>query len=337
MTAAVEAEPRKYPGMATARTVTQPSGGDEAVREHTCPVVVGVDGSESSIVAARWAGAVAETYGVPLRLVHSAVTAGHFISDAAVVAIMAAATADQVASSEKILGAAKTAVQEQFPGLVIATDATSESAAEALLDLSRHAAMVVVGGDDIHPAAALLLGSTALRVASGAACPVVAWRGVAQPAAAPVVVGVDDTRAGATALAAAFEYAHRFSTPLKAVHTWLPRLPVGEVYAGYLIDRDALEAEQRDLLTRVVAPWAERYPDVEVEYFVEEAKPGRALLDHSADAQLVVVGNHRSNVVTAIALGSTSLNLLHHSAIPVMVCQREKQSALTMTRDTAQR
>lgn len=337
MTAAVGAEPKKYRGMATARTVEQPGGANEAVRKHTCPVVVGVDGSESSIVAARWAGAVAQTYGAPLRLVHSAVTAGHFISDAAVVAIMAAATADQGAASEKILVAAKSAVHEHVPGLTVETDVTSKYAVEALLDLSRDAAMVVVGGDDVHPAAALLLGSTALRVASGAACPVVAWRGVAQPTVGPVVVGVDDTPAGAAALAAAFEYAHRFSAPVKAVHAWLPRLPVGEVYAGYLIDRDALKTAQRDLLTRVVAPWAERYPDVEIEYLVDQAKPGRALLEHSADAQLVVVGNHRSNVVTAIALGSTSLNLLHHSAIPVMVCQPEKQSALTMTRDTAQR
>lgn len=293
--------------------------------ENISEVVVGVDGSDSSILATRWAAAVADRFGVSLRLVHSALTPGHFVSDAAVVAIMAAATADQHTASAKILSMAKEAVQEDFPGLTVETEVVSEPAAEALVRLSRDAKLIVVGGDDIHPAAALLVGSTALRVASHAMCPVVAWRDVARPTAAPVVVGVDDTPAGTAALAAAFEYAARFSVPVKAVHAWLSSQSGGEMYLQYLIDWDALKAAQWELLNRAVAPWVQRYPEVDVEYFVDDAKPGRALLSHIADAQLVVVGNHRSNILTAMALGSTTLNLLHHSAIPVMVCRAENQ------------
>jgi nucleotide-binding universal stress UspA family protein len=58
-------------------------------------VVVGVDGSAGSVGAARWAGAVANKFGTSVHLVHSSATTGHFIADAAVIAIRAAATADQ--------------------------------------------------------------------------------------------------------------------------------------------------------------------------------------------------------------------------------------------------
>ena len=53
-------------------------------------VVVGVDGSDGSISAARWAGAVANKFGTSLHLVHSLATTGQFIADAAVIAIRAA-------------------------------------------------------------------------------------------------------------------------------------------------------------------------------------------------------------------------------------------------------
>ncbi|KAA0079372.1 hypothetical protein CIW52_28025 [Mycolicibacterium sp. P9-64] len=38
-------------------------------------------------------------------------------------------------------------------------------------------------------------------------------------------------------------------------------------------------------------------------------------------AQLVVVGNRGRPALAAAALGSTSLNVLHHSLIPVVVCR----------------
>lgn len=39
--------------------------------EHNGPVVVGIDGSDSAIRAARWAAEQAERRGVALRLVHA--------------------------------------------------------------------------------------------------------------------------------------------------------------------------------------------------------------------------------------------------------------------------
>lgn len=176
-------------------------------------VVVGVDGSDGSISAARWAGAVANKFGTSLHLVHSLATTGQFIADAAVIAIRAATTADQHAAAEKVLAIAEQAVHEDATGLEMTTEVVRESADKALAELSQTARLVVVGCDDVNPAAALLMGSTSLAVATHAVCPVVVWRGVAVPNAKSVVVGVDGTPAGAAALAAAFEY----SRPLQGV------------------------------------------------------------------------------------------------------------------------
>ncbi len=57
---------------------------------------------------------------------------------------------------------------------------------------------------------------------------------------------------------------------------------------------------------------------------VKIARPGRALLDHLSDAQLVVVATRRSNALSALLLGSTTLNLLHHSPVPVLVCREHE-------------
>jgi nucleotide-binding universal stress UspA family protein len=245
---------------------------------------------------------------------------GHFIADAAVIAIRAAATADQQAAAEKILAVAEQAVHEDVAGLSITTEVVRESADKALTELSRTARLVVVGCDDVNPVAALLLGSTSLAVATHAVCPVVVWRGDAMPTTKPVVVGVDGTPAGAAALAAAFEYADRFKVSVKAVHSWLTTLPVDGVTIPYLIDWDALEAAEWALLANAVDEWTTRYPEVDVQLFVVPVKAGRALMQHLADAQLVVVGSRRRNALTAAVLGSTTLNLLHHSGVPVMVC-----------------
>lgn len=48
---------------------------------------------------------------------------------------------------------------------------------------------------------------------------------------------------------------------------------------------------------------------------------GKALLRHAEDAQLVVVGTRGRNALAGTLLGSTSLNMLHHSPVPVLICR----------------
>lgn len=288
------------------------------------PVLVGIDGSDSSLEAASWAGRLAQKLGTSVHLVHSTVTTGSFLADASVVAIRAAATADQYAAAEKVLTLAQQALEHDAPGLAVTTEIVSEPADVALILRSKAAQFAVIGCEDVSPAAALLLGSTSLTLATRAGCPVVAWRGRRAPGSAPVVVGVDGSRAGTAALAGAFAFADAFGAPLTAVHSWTTTMPPDHAALPYLIDWDAVELAEQSVLSDAVGPWAQRYPAVKVSYVVELNKPGRALLDHSEGAQLVVVGTHRGNAISAVLLGSTTLNLLHHSKIPVLVCRSDE-------------
>jgi nucleotide-binding universal stress UspA family protein len=64
---------------------------------------------------------------------------------------------------------------------------------------------------------------------------------------------------------------------------------------------------------------------VKVTCFVEPTKPSTTLLVHLADAQLLIVGDRGRNLLADLFLGSTSLNMLHHSAIPVVLCRADDQ------------
>lgn len=283
-------------------------------------IVVGVDGSTSSTGAACWAGAVAARLGVPLRLVHSLPCTGHHISEAAVVAIRASAPEAQEEAAARVLARASEVVHQHCPGVSPSTEFVWETAEETLIRASKNASLVVVGCDDVSPTAALLMGATSQAVATHASCPVVVWRDIAEPDTRPVVVGLDATPAGQAALATAFRYADHLGAPVRAVHAWTVKQQAERSAMPYFVDWDAVAATETSFLEDAVAPWRTSYPDVDVACIVEESKPGSALLKHCEGAQLVVVGNHWRSTVASVMLGSTSLNMLHHSDIPVMVC-----------------
>jgi len=284
------------------------------------PVIVGVDGSASARNAALWAGAVAERFDAPLRVVHGMPPLGSNFTEAAAV-FQAALLTYQAENAESFVKDAADAVRRERPGLSVTTSATSNAVDEVLVDASRHARFVVLGGMDISPTAAVLLGSTTLDLVTRGSCPVVAWRGThCEPTADPVVVGVDDTPAGRAALATAFEVAERFGVALHAVHSWASYRLAGDVKIPLGIDWEAIEALNLSALTELVDEYHRDHRSVQVECYLDAAGAARAVLEHLDRAQLVVVGNRGRSALAAAALGSTSLNLLHHSPVPVMVC-----------------
>lgn len=287
--------------------------------ENTSAVVVGIDGSDSALQAARWAGAVAAACGAPLHILHGMPSLGRNLTETAA-AIQAAIMSYQRDSALIFLRAAADAVHEDRPDLSVTTEASETPVDEALIEASATARLIVLGGQDVTGAAALILGSTTLRVATHADCPAVAFRGDDVTVSdKPIVVGVDNTAAGAGVLATAFEFADAMNVKLIVVRSWTTRAPAGDVTIPFLIDWEALEAAEWAALTELVDGWRQRYPDVDAECVVETMSPARALLSHAAGAQLVVVGSRGRNALAGLVLGSTSMNLLHHSQVPVMV------------------
>lgn len=286
------------------------------------PVVVGIDGSDGALDAARWAGAVAQRFGVPLRIVHALPSIGRNLTQTAA-ALTAAMMTYQRDMAAAYLKAAEDAVRAEQPELTVATVSFNEPADEVLIETSRQARLVVLGGKTVTPAAALLLGSTALSVVSRAACPVVAFRGNrATPGDGPVVVGVDDSPAARTALETAFDFAERFGLAVDAVRSLSLAAPVeAGVTIPLLIDWDGVESAELAALTDTVDVHRKDHPTVHTRCFVEPDSPGKAVLKHVADSGLVVVGSRGRNALAGVLLGSTSLNLLHHSPVPVMICR----------------
>ncbi len=288
--------------------------------------MVGIDGSDGALDAARWAGAVAQRFGAPLRIVHALPSIGRNLTQTAA-AFTAAMMSYQRDMAEAFLKAADEAVRAERPELSVSTVSFNEPADQVLIDASADARLVVLGGKKVTPAAALLLGSTALSVATRAACPVVAFRGDnVAPGEGSVVVGVDDSPAAQAALELGFEFADRFGLGVDAVRSLSLAAPAETgVTIPLLIDWDGVESAELADLTETVDVHNKRHPDVDAKCFIEPDSPGKALLKHVTDAGLVVVGSRGRNALAGVLLGSTSLNLLHHSPVPVMICRAARE------------
>jgi nucleotide-binding universal stress UspA family protein len=283
-------------------------------------IVVGVDGSDRAVDAARWAAALAARLGASLHLVH--VMRG--IDEALLV--MASPRQDDAGSyprelGQEVLERAANKVRADYPQLRISRTLSHRSTVETLVDLSRQAIFIVLACDDVTPGGALLIGSTTLSVTAHSACPVVAWRGSAlAPTGAPIVVGIDDDESSRTALLTAFALGDRLGAGVAVVYALPVRRAPGEINIPVIIDEEALKREALQRLSATVGPIAARWPDVDVSYAVEAGRAGRVLLDKADGVQLIMVGSRgRGNVASAL-LGSTGLSLLHHSPVPVVLC-----------------
>jgi nucleotide-binding universal stress UspA family protein len=186
---------------------------------------------------------------------------------------------------------------------------------------ARHAQLVVVGDRGLNRVEGLLVGSVAVALAAHAACPVVVVRGTergpSEAASLPVVVGVDGSPTSEAAIAFAYEAAAARRVGLVAVHTWW-ELAVDPALAP-LLDWDAIETDERQLLAERLAGWGEKYPDVRVERVVTRDRPARSLLEQAARAQLVVVGSRGQGELAGLFLGSVSNALVHRASCPVAV------------------
>jgi nucleotide-binding universal stress UspA family protein len=284
-------------------------------------IVVGVDGSDSAIRAARWAGAVARRLGAPLHIVHAESYLGHNLSDAIAGARANVMTA-QHDSAPAILRAAECAVRADDANQSVVVEHLSQPADQAMLEASTRARLIVLGGETVTLGTAILTGSMTVAVATRAACPVVAWRGDAIDVTdRPIAVGVDDDKATRTAITAAFDLASALDVGIIAVRAWSKRRSPGEVNLPFMIDWDAIAEDERRHLSATLRPWLERYPGVAVKVVAEANKPSKALMNQASSAQVIVIGGRGRGLIAGTVLGSTGLQLLHHCTVPVMICQ----------------
>ena len=144
-------------------------------REETGRIVAGVDGSDSSKQALRWAVRQAElTGGVVL-----AVTAWDYPQFHGALGWLPPTRSDEAALESRAREDLTRVVEETVgpqPPVEVRTEAQYGTAASVLLRAAREASLLVVGSRGLGGFAGLLPGSVAQHCAQHADCPVVVFR-----------------------------------------------------------------------------------------------------------------------------------------------------------------
>ncbi len=280
-------------------------------------ILVGVDGSEASTGAVRWAARTAELEGSDLKIIGvydvrtSNYAPGLIIPQDVIEAVR------QDASDA--VNAAVAVAKEAAPSVTAQGSITDGDAAHVLLELGKDASAIVLGTRHLGSVRGLFLGSVSTSVAAHAhgRVGVIAGDG----GDGPVVVGVDDSPVSDAAVAEAFRQASLRGVPLLAVHTWTPL--DADALHGYGIEPDEISRmsdEALEALGERLAGYSADYPDVTVQHAVLPDEPAKAVLDAAGeDASLIVFGSRCRGGFKGLLLGSTSQKVLQAAEVPVLV------------------
>ena len=138
-------------------------------------IVAGVDGSAESLAALSWASSYAAATGGTVR----AVLAWHYPAVAGVAPVGVAPDADQEEIERQMRGELAQAVAKVCPdppAAVVETRLHYGHPAQALIEESKHADLLVVGSRGHGAFTGMLTGSVSMHCVNHAECPVVVVR-----------------------------------------------------------------------------------------------------------------------------------------------------------------
>ncbi|MEU8827953.1 universal stress protein [Streptomyces sp. NPDC048636] len=285
------------------------------------PLVVGVDGSQSSLNAVDWAVDAAARHRVPLRLVHGSLWERYE-------GMRPATDPDRPwdrVMADQITEAAAERARRRGPDVKLSAEVLPEDPVSLLLRAGQEASGVVTGARGRGELSGLLLGSVALTVAARAPCPVTVVRGGTpnrRGSFGRIVLGVAEPSGEASpALRYAFHEAEAGGRELAAVRAW--RCPAGEITDDLMIYGDPVRAHwaraERALDDALRVPERD-HPKVVVRRETVEGPARKVLLHAAATADLLVVGARRHHGHFAgLQLGRVAHTALHHAPCPVVV------------------
>ncbi|WP_327096126.1 universal stress protein [Nocardia vinacea] len=282
------------------------------------PILTAVDGSPSSYHAVAWAAVEATLHRSPLHILTSmAIPTGFGPGMSLGETDLESLRHDGERVLNEATRVARTAAHGTEPD--ITSEVTFDSIIPTLIDRSDHTRMLVVGSRGVGAFRRELLGSVSTAATHHARCPVAVIHSTsgidAVSATKPILVGVDGTANSVPAVELAFEEASLRGVGVIALHAWSDvtglDLPIG--------DWEDLHRQEQVVLAESLAGYTAKYPDVPVRRIVVVDRPGRCLLEESANAQLLIVGSHGRGGFATMILGSTSSVLLHSAEIPMII------------------
>lgn len=285
-------------------------------------IIVGVDGSDASIEAVRWATYEAGRRDVPMLIVSCYSVPIYGIQEAGT-----HQTCEDVAmyqhGAATIVHRATELVSEIDPDVVVDVMTTLSAAAVAISEAARAGDEIVVGATGHSGFVDGVLGSVATSVVQRSHVPVIVVP--AKPVAEAgvtmrkIVIGLDGSAASIAALDWAYEQALLTGAELTAVHGWIypyPHLRTVISSARSQMQLDAMEELKTSLQSLGVLLSS---GPVHVHPRLVEKSAVDALLDEADDADLLVIGSGGRGALRSSLLGSVSHSVAQHANCPVVI------------------
>jgi nucleotide-binding universal stress UspA family protein len=272
-------------------------------------IIIGVDGSDGSRAALRWAARTAAAQGAGLRAVAAWQYPASAVTPAGPARLPGPEDMDEQSCDE-----VRVVVREELEADAdrVEVEAGRGPAASVLLGVAARADadMLVVGARGRGGFAGLLLGSVSQECVEHSPCPVVVLRGEPDPSDGPIMVGLDGSEGATRALDWAIDLADATGATIVAVH------------APMLGANNAMMDAAREALERWCAPIGARAVPHEMRI---EQGDARTVLEHVADeagASLLVVGTRGLGAVRGLLLGSVAGYIARYSKRPIAVVPR---------------
>ncbi|MGW2689667.1 universal stress protein [Streptomyces sp. NPDC001414] len=293
-------------------------------------VTVGIDDSPESRAAAGWAAREALLRGLPLKIVHVQEPTPRYMARGPLPGLDGYRHRAQRLTRETA-----ESIRRRHPGIEVNTGMLTGTVADVLCEAAGFTELLVLGSRGLGRFGAFTVGAVSPGVVACAERPVVLVRAGKPPAdedaadswdlssseapGRPVVLGLDIDRPDERVLEFAFDAAARRKAALRAVHAWSEPPPSFSRRADDAEFHGTLERGQASLLSKVLRPWRQRFPDVDV---IEVSRCGcapRILADDCRGAALLVVGRRVRTGGFGPRIGPVTQSALHHISAPVAV------------------
>jgi nucleotide-binding universal stress UspA family protein len=296
-----------------------------AIRNVASKIVVGVDGSDPSISALKWAAYEAQRRSADLLAV-SCYSVPMYGGAMGIVSPTSDDLEMFMAAADAVVARANELVAEIDPQLVVEGLVEMSAAPATIVHAARAGDEIVVGSTGDGGFMDGLLGSVTTSVMHRAHVPVIVVPAKSVAEAGPkmhkIVVGVDGSASSLQALDWAYGEALLTGAELTVVHGWIypydgPRTSVSEPRTQMQIDAT------KELNTSVESLDTRRSSgSVPIRAKVVEQSPAEALLDEASDADLLVVGSRGRGLLLTSLLGSVCHTVVRHAMCPVAIIRQ---------------
>ena len=271
-------------------------------------VVVGIDGSQAAIRAARWAVREVAGTAASLRLLYCS----ELHPDA-----NRKARSEMVAAAEKSVHDACRAIEALGQAVKIEVDMVEDHPLRALVEASESAQLLCIGNAESGTPCGGGFGSTAAQLAQSAYCSLAVVRDEHHTDVTDdrsIVTLVDGSATDDAALEWGFDEANRRDAALVLTTAYRTGFDLQQKDSA-LLDHDRC---MRAILDRYVLARGPRYPHVRVRTVTAFSTFVGYLTDHAASTQLAVISAQKTSEISQL-FGASGAIALSHSDFSLLV------------------